>query len=93
MQESYLLADDHQIVRQALKTLLEGEGLAVVAEAADGREAVRSGREPDVAVLDFSMPLLNGLGAAREILCVKKISIHGTAGLVRYALRRALVQS
>jgi len=65
-----LLADDHQIVRQGLKTLLEREGLEVVAEVADGREAVRAAREccPDVAVLDFSMPLLNGLGAAREIL-------------------------
>ena len=70
MQEGYLLADDHQIVRQGLKTLLEGEGLAVVAEVADGREAVRSAREPDAAVLDLSMPLVNGLGAAREILRV-----------------------
>ena len=65
-----LLADDHQIVRQGLKALLEREGFAVVAEVADGQEAIRSARErcPDVAVLDFGMPLLNGLGAAREIL-------------------------
>ena len=65
-----LLADDHQIVRQGLKTLLEREGLAVVAEVADGQAAVRVSRAhcPDVAVLDFGMPLLNGLGAAREIL-------------------------
>ena len=65
-----LLADDHQIVRQGLKALLEREGFAVVAEVADGQEAIRSARErcPDVAVLDFGMPLLNGLAAAREIL-------------------------
>ena len=65
-----LLADDHQIVRQGLKALLEREGFAVVAEVADGQEAIRAARErcPDVAVLDFGMPLLNGLGAAQQIL-------------------------
>jgi DNA-binding NarL/FixJ family response regulator len=64
-----LLADDHLIVRQALKALLEVEGFSVVAEVGDGVEAVRVARErcPDVAVLDVSMPLLNGLDAAREI--------------------------
>jgi two-component system, NarL family, response regulator NreC len=64
-----LLADDHVIVRQGFRALLEREGLEVVAEAADGHEAVRSAGElrPDVAVLDFAMPLLNGLDAAREI--------------------------
>jgi len=65
-----LLADDHAIVRQGLKALLEREGFAVVAEADDGQAAVRLARErcPDVAVLDFSMPILNGLDAALEIL-------------------------
>jgi DNA-binding NarL/FixJ family response regulator len=65
-----LLADDHVIVRQGLKALLEREGFAVVAEAEDGQAAVRQARErcPDVAVLDFSMPLLNGLDAAVEII-------------------------
>jgi DNA-binding NarL/FixJ family response regulator len=65
-----LLADDHEIVRQGLKALLERAGFSVVAEAADGQEAVRVSRAqcPDVAVLDFGMPLLNGLGAARQIL-------------------------
>jgi two-component system, NarL family, response regulator NreC len=64
-----LLADDHVIVRQGFRALLEREGLEVVAEAADGHEAVRlaSDLQPDVAVLDFAMPLLNGLDAAREI--------------------------
>src|SRR5437899_4583758 len=70
MPNRILLADDHAIVRQGLKALLEREGYAVVAEAGDGQEALREARErcPDVAVLDFSMPLLNGLDAAREIL-------------------------
>lgn len=65
-----LLADDHPIVREGFKSLLEREGLQVVGEASDGHEAVRLAQtlHPDVAVLDLSMPLLNGLQAAREIL-------------------------
>jgi DNA-binding NarL/FixJ family response regulator len=53
-----------------VRALLEREGFEVVAEAADGREAVRLAREtrPDVVVLDVVMPLLNGVDAAREIL-------------------------
>jgi two-component system, NarL family, response regulator NreC len=64
-----LLADDHVIVRQGFRALLEREGLEVVAEAADGHEAVRlaSDLRPEVAILDFAMPLLNGLDAAKEI--------------------------
>ena len=65
-----LLADDHQVVRQGLRALLEREGFKVVAEAADGRDAVRLAQSahPDVVVLDLAMPSLNGVGAAREIL-------------------------
>lgn len=65
-----LLADDHAIVRQGLKTLLDKEGFDVVGEASDGQQAIKLVKEhmPDVAVLDLSMPLLNGLDAAREIL-------------------------
>jgi len=64
-----LLADDHQIVRQGLRALLEQKGFTVVGEAADGLEAVRLAKNehPDVAVLDLSMPLLNGVDAARQI--------------------------
>jgi two-component system response regulator NreC len=65
-----LLADDHAVVREGLRALLEREpDVRVVAEAADGREALRLAGEtrPDVAALDFSMPLLNGLDAAREL--------------------------
>jgi DNA-binding NarL/FixJ family response regulator len=69
MPTSVLLADDHQVVRQALRVLLESEGLEVVAEASNGHQAVRHARElvPDVAVLDLMMPELNGLDAAAEI--------------------------
>ena len=65
-----LLADDHQIVRQGVRLLLERVGLTVVAEAANGPDAVELAlrHAPDVAVLDFVMPRLNGLDAAREIL-------------------------
>jgi two-component system response regulator NreC len=65
-----LLADDHEVVRQSLRALLERNGFEVLAEAGDGREAVRlaAACHPQVAVLDLSMPLLNGMEAAREIL-------------------------
>ena len=65
-----LLADDHQIVRQGIKALLEQKGFSVVGEASEGHEAIRMAKElhPDVAVLDLGMPLVNGISAAREIL-------------------------
>ena len=65
-----LLADDHLIVRQGLRGILEREGFVVVGEAADGHRAIELAREfrPDVAILDYSMPLLNGIDAAREII-------------------------
>lgn len=65
-----LLADDHPIVRQGLKVLLEREGFTVVGEASDGREAVRLTKEcgPDIALLDLTMPMLNGIDAGRAIL-------------------------
>jgi DNA-binding NarL/FixJ family response regulator len=65
-----ILADDHQIVRQGLRVLLEREGFEVAGEAANGPEAIRLAQAecPDVAVLDLSMPRLNGSDAAREIL-------------------------
>ncbi|MGB2591747.1 MAG: response regulator transcription factor [Candidatus Acidiferrum sp.] len=64
-----VLADDHTLVRQGLKSLLEREGYQVVAEAADGQEAVRQveSHRPDLAIFDISMPVLNGLNAGREV--------------------------
>jgi DNA-binding NarL/FixJ family response regulator len=63
------LADDHLVLRQALKALLERRGVEVVADEGDGRAAVEAVQrlQPDVAVLDFAMPILNGVEAAREI--------------------------
>jgi DNA-binding NarL/FixJ family response regulator len=64
-----LLADDHALIRQGLKTLLETRGFQVVGEASDGQEALRSAEktQPDVAILDISMPVLNGVDATREL--------------------------
>jgi two-component system, NarL family, response regulator NreC len=65
-----LLADDHTVVRQGLRKLLEERpDWEVIAEAGDGREAVRLAEQhkPDVAILDVAMPLLNGIEATRQI--------------------------
>ena len=67
---SILLADDHTIVRQGLKRVLEAcPEWDVIAEAGNGREAVREAEEhqPDVAILDIAMPMLNGIEATRQI--------------------------
>ncbi len=68
--KNIVIADDHLMFRQALTALLNSEGFNVVGEAANGHEAVRLARQhqPQIAVLDFSMPLLNGVDAAQEIL-------------------------
>ncbi|MBU6410712.1 MAG: response regulator transcription factor [Verrucomicrobia bacterium] len=66
-----LLADDHTVVRQGLKSLLEAEGdIAVVGEAGTGREAVQLVKKllPEVVVMDIAMPMLNGLEATRQIV-------------------------
>jgi len=70
MNTRVLVADDHPVVRQGLKSLLTREGFSVVGEAADGREALRQveALHPEVALLDLGMPGLNGLDAAREII-------------------------
>ena len=67
-----LLADDHLMVRQAIKTALAQTGLQIAAEACNGKEAIEQCQhlKPDVAVLDISMPFINGMDAAREILKV-----------------------
>jgi DNA-binding NarL/FixJ family response regulator len=70
MKARILLADDHALVRTGLRRILEAEpDLTVVAEAADGAEAVELARSirPDLVVLDISMPRMTGLQAAREI--------------------------
>jgi len=69
-QITVLLADDHTIVRQGFRALLEAErDIVIVGEAATGRQAVQLAKKlrPDVAVIDIAMPLLNGLDATRQI--------------------------
>jgi DNA-binding NarL/FixJ family response regulator len=65
-----LIADDHGVVRSGLRAILEAQrNLEVVAEAADGKEAVVKAIEttPDVAVIDYSLPLISGIEATRQI--------------------------
>ena len=94
-----LLADDHQIVRQGLKALLEEEGFKVICEASNGQEAIAMAREfePDVAVLDLSMPILNGIVAAEEIrkasgnkIRVVLLTVHTERQYVLQALRAGI---
>lgn len=70
MSHRILLADDHQIVREGFRVILQRAGFSVVGEAADGWQAVRMAKtlHPDLVVMERSMPSLNGLDAAREIL-------------------------
>ena len=67
-----VLADDHPIFRQGLRSLLEREGFSIVGEGVDGFDAIKLAEKfhPDVIILDFSMPRLNGLDAAKEVLRV-----------------------
>src|SRR2546422_9171583 len=93
-----LLADDHEIVRQGLRLLLQREGFEVIGEAANGQDAIRLAAEncPDVAVLDYGMPLLNGIGGAREIMRawprakVNLLTMHTAHPYVVEALRMGI---
>jgi DNA-binding NarL/FixJ family response regulator len=65
-----LIADDHEVVRSGLRKILESQpNWEVVAEVGDGRDAVSKATEtrPDIAVLDYSLPLINGIEATRQI--------------------------
>jgi AmiR/NasT family two-component response regulator len=72
-----LIAEDETIIRLDLRTLLEGAGFEVCAEARDGAEAVAlaQSEQPDLAILDVKMPRLDGIEAARRILAERPIPI------------------
>lgn len=91
-----LLADDHAMVRAGVRALLEGiEGITVVAEASDGRAAVALARthRPDIAVMDISMPELNGIdaGLQMKVECpetrVLLLSMHASNEFVHRAMK------
>jgi len=91
-----VLADDHTVVRKGLRLLLESyPGFQVVADAADGRQAVALAEEhrPDVMVMDVAMPILNGIEAARQIsaklpgVAIVFLSMHSDEAYVLKALK------
>ncbi len=96
METTILLADDHRLVREGLKALLESrDDFAVVGEACDGAEAVSlaSQKHPDVVIMDITMPKLSGIDAARQIsqndpeAKVLVLSMHESPSYVEEVLR------
>jgi DNA-binding NarL/FixJ family response regulator len=90
-----LVADDHEIVRKGFRAILEAQrDCEVIGEAGDGRRAVELTKElrPDIVVLDISMPLLNGLEAARQIMKLRPqtkvliLTMHESDSLIREVL-------
>jgi len=95
-----LIADDERLFRQSLKILLEtGTDIRVVADAADGQEAVAGAREnlPDLALLDVDMPRMNGIKAARLINAVSPrtkilmLSVHHEDDKIASAIRAGAI--
>jgi DNA-binding NarL/FixJ family response regulator len=95
MSVKIILADDHRIMREGLRALLEKQsGMEVIAEAEDGRTTVDLAHElkPDVVVIDISMPDLNGIDATRQIIRasphikVIALSMHSDRKFVREML-------
>jgi DNA-binding NarL/FixJ family response regulator len=94
-----LVADDHQLVRQALRRALDDAGLRVVSEASDGEEAVRLAKqlEPDVVVMDVTMPVLDGIQATKQIYAtgpetkIVILTMHGEDKLVSEAIEAGAV--
>jgi DNA-binding NarL/FixJ family response regulator len=89
-----LIADDHEIVREGLRALLELQGWKVVAEAVNGEDAVKKAKEtnPDIAIIDIRLPGMDGIEAARQILQngkqtkVLMLTMHDSKEFVRKAI-------
>jgi len=84
-----VLADDQELVRSGLRSLLEARGVEVLGEAANGREAVALARahQPDVLVMDIRMPVLDGIAATRELTATAsatRVLVLTTYDLDRY---------
>lgn len=94
-----MLADDHTMLREALRRAMEGAGIAVVGEAADGEEAARIAADlvPDVILMDVSMPVLDGVEATRLIhrdhpeIHIVMLTMHADADVVTKALSAGAV--
>jgi DNA-binding NarL/FixJ family response regulator len=69
MHSRVLISDDHRLLREGLKSLLEKNGFEVIADSGDGRSAVKLAKKlsPDVGILDISMPVLNGIEATKQM--------------------------
>jgi DNA-binding NarL/FixJ family response regulator len=90
MTQTILIADDHRLLREGLRALLERDGFQVVAEADDGRSAVRLAKQlqPDIVITDIAMPDMNGIEATRQVRAeaprskVLALSMHTESGFV-----------
>ena len=91
-----LLADDHTIMRNGLRLVLERQGdFAVIGEASDGREVIAMAEQltPNVVIMDIAMPLLNGIEAAKRIsgnqpqTAVLILSMHSDEAYILRALK------
>ena len=96
MKVKILLADDHKILRQGIKSLLEmHDNLTVIAEAANGEEALQMARDthPDLIIMDINMPNLNGIDATRRIktemplIKILALSMHDDNGFLLNMLK------
>ncbi|MFM7536864.1 MAG: response regulator [Acidimicrobiales bacterium] len=94
-----MLVDDHKMLRQGLRRSLEEEGFSIVAEAADGTDAVRLAPaiKPDVVLMDVSMPDMDGIEATKRILAVDPerrivmLTMHGDASVIEQAIKAGAV--
>jgi DNA-binding NarL/FixJ family response regulator len=90
MPQTILIADDHRLLREGLRTLLERDGFRVIGEADNGRSAVKLAKElqPDIVITDIGMPELNGVDATRQICAaalrskVLALSMHSESRFV-----------